>query len=107
MLDKTAARLFDYKSQLGAVPMGQKQENEARELHQWAMTTLKQIQEVKRCELVWSSGKAGKQKDLGLILLQLSFLFKKVVVCGHGLVTLSLTINEMLKWLSLLPILMQ
>ena len=29
----------------------------------------------------------------------------KVVVCGHGLVTLSLTINETLKWLSSLPIL--
>ena len=32
---------------------------------------------------------------------------RKVVVCGHGLVTLSLTINETLKWLSSLPILMQ
>ena len=31
----------------------------------------------------------------------------KVVVCGHGLVTLSLTVNETLKWLSSLPILMQ
>ena len=30
-----------------------------------------------------------------------------VVVCGHCLVTLSLTINETLKWLSSLPILMQ
>ena len=29
----------------------------------------------------------------------------KVVVCGHCLVTLSLTINETLKWLSSLPIL--
>ena len=34
---------------------------------------------------------AGKWKDLGLIPLQLSFLFKKVVVCGHCLVTLSIT----------------
>ena len=33
--------------------------------------------------------------------------FSKVVVCGHCLVTLSLTINETLKWLSSLPILMQ
>ena len=42
------------------------------------------------------------------IPLRLSFSFKKVVVCGHGLVvTLSLTINETLKWLSSLPILMQ
>ena len=31
----------------------------------------------------------------------------KVVVCGHCLVNLSLTINETLKWLSSLPILMQ
>ena len=50
---------------------------------------------------------AGKQKGLGLILLRLSLPFKKVVVNGHCLVTLSLTINETLKWLSLLPILMQ
>ena len=33
---------------------------------------------------------AGQQKDLGLIPLQLSFLFQKVVVCGHCLVTLSI-----------------
>ena len=39
---------------------------------------------------------AGKQKDLGLNPLRLSLLFKKVVVCGHCLVTLSLTINETL-----------
>ena len=50
---------------------------------------------------------AGKQKGLGSFPLRLSFLFKKVVVCGHGLVTLSLTINETLKWLSSLTILMQ
>ena len=31
----------------------------------------------------------------------------KVVICGHCLVTLSLTINVTLKWLSSLPILMQ
>ena len=31
----------------------------------------------------------------------------KIVVCGHCLVTLSLTVNETLKWLSSLPILMQ
>ena len=29
-----------------------------------------------------------------MIPLRLSFLFKKVVVCGHCLVTLSLTVNE-------------
>ena len=31
----------------------------------------------------------------------------RIVVCGHGLVTLSLTSNETLKWLSSLPTLMQ
>ena len=41
-------------------------------------------------EPVWPSGKA-------LV----------VVVCGHCLVTLSLTVHETLKWLSSLPILMQ
>ena len=51
--------------------------------------------------------KDGKQKGLGSILLRLSFIFKMVVVCGHCLVTLSLTINETLKWLSSLPILME
>ena len=40
---------------------------------------------------------AGKQKDLVSIPLRLSFLLKRVVVCGHGLVTLSLTINEAFK----------
>ena len=51
--------------------------------------------------------KAGKRKDLGSKLLRLSFLFKKVAVCEHCLVTLSLTINETIKRLSSLPILMQ
>ena len=50
---------------------------------------------------------AGKQKGLSSIPLQLSFLVRKVVVCGCYLVTRSFTINEILKWLSLLPILMQ
>ena len=34
---------------------------------------------------------AGKRKDLGSIPLRLSVLFKKVVVCGHCPVTLSIT----------------
>ena len=34
---------------------------------------------------------AGKRKDLGSIPLRFSFLFKKVVVCGHCLLTLSIT----------------
>ena len=33
---------------------------------------------------------AGKQEDLGSIPLRPSFLFEKVVVCGHSLVTLAL-----------------
>ena len=49
---------------------------------------------------------AGKQRDLGSNLLRISFIFK-VVVSGHCLVTLSLTINKTLKCLSSLPILMQ
>ena len=49
---------------------------------------------------------AGKQGNLGSIPLRLSSL-QKVVVCGCCLVTLSLTINETLKWLSLLPTLLQ
>ena len=48
-----------------------------------------------------------KQRGLGSILLWLSFRFQKVVVCGHCLVTLSLTINETLKCLSSLCILMR
>ena len=50
---------------------------------------------------------AGKQKGLGSIPPKPSLLFTKVVACGHCLVTLSLTINETLKWLSSLPTLMQ
>ena len=45
-------------------------------------------------EPVWPS---GKQKDLGSIPLRLSFLFKRIVVCGHCLVTVSLKINQTLK----------
>ena len=48
-----------------------------------------------------------QRPGLGSIPLRLSFFMKKVVVCGHSLVTLSLTINETIKWLSSLPILMQ
>ena len=45
-------------------------------------------------EPVWPSGKAGKQKSPSSTLLRLSLLFKKVVVCGHCLVTLSLTVSQ-------------
>ena len=51
---------------------------------------------------------AGKRKGIGSIPLGLFFLFtKKVVVCGHSLVTQSLTVNETLKRLSSLLISMQ
>ena len=43
------------------------------------------------CQPVWPSGKAGKRKNLGSIPLRLSFLFRKVVVCGHCPVTLFVT----------------
>ena len=49
---------------------------------------------------------AGKQRDHGSNRFGSPFS-SKVVVCGHCLVTLSLTIKETLKWLSSLPILMQ
>ena len=45
---------------------------------------------------VWRSGKAGKQKDLSLIPLQLSFLFKSCRLWIYCLVTLSLTMTEIL-----------
>ena len=47
VLDQVAARLYDYKSQLCAVAVGRMQENDVRDLHQWAMTTLQQIQQVR------------------------------------------------------------
>ena len=47
------------------------------------------------------------RRSLSSIPFWLSFLFKMVMVCGQWLVTLSLTINKTLKWLSLLPTLMQ
>ena len=44
---------------------------------------------MRRCLFVRRFGlrSAGKHKGLGLIPLRLSLLFKKVVVCGHCLVT--------------------
>ena len=46
------------------------------------------------------AAKAGKQKDFGSIPLRLSPLFKicDIYVHGHGIMTLSLTVNEILKW---------
>ena len=49
----------------------------------------------------------GGTRDVTLDVKEVSaFLGKKVVVCGLCLVPLSLTINETLKWLSSLPILL-
>ena len=47
-----------------------------------------------------------KQKDLGSVRFG-SPLSSKVVVCGHCLVTLPLTINEILKRVTSLAVLMQ
>ena len=57
-------------------------------------------------EPVWPSGKAVSRVTSVRIRFGSAFS-SKVVVCGHCLVTLSLTINETLKWLALLPVLMQ
>ena len=61
-------------------------------------------------EPVWPSGKALGSEAEGHQFESAHFgspFSSKVVVCGHCLVTLSLTINETLKWLSSLSILMQ
>ena len=56
------------------------------------------------CEPLWPSGKAEGTS----VRIRFGFPFSsKVLVCGHCLVTLSLTVNETLKWLSLFTILMQ
>ena len=58
-------------------------------------------------EPVWPSGKAWLVSRGTSVWIRFGSPFSsKVVVCVHCLVTLSLTINETLKWLSLLPILM-
>ena len=57
-------------------------------------------------KIMWGISR-GMVLGLGSILLRLSFLFRKVVVCGHCLLTCSITIKETLKWLLSLPILMQ
>ena len=58
------------------------------------------------CEPVWPAVRRspGQQKDLDSIPLRLSFLLKKVVICRH---CHNVTINQTLKWLSSLPIVMQ
>ena len=55
---------------------------------------------------VWPSGKLVSRRPAVRFRFS-SPLSSKVVVCGHCLVTLSLIINETLKWLSSLPTLMQ
>ena len=57
-------------------------------------------------EPVWPSGKLVSGRTSVRYRFGSPFS-SKVVVCGHVLVTLSLTVNETLKWLSSLPILMQ
>ena len=50
---------------------------------------------------------AGKQRDLGSNPLRLSFLFKSCGLWTLSCDFVSLTINETLKWLSTLPILIK
>ena len=60
-------------------------------------------------EPVWPSGKAVRLVS-GRTSVRIRFgspFSSKVVVCGHCLVTLFLTFNEVLKWFSSLPMLMQ
>ena len=57
-----------------------------------------------RCESVWPSGKASRGTSVRIRFG--SPFYSKIVACGHCLATLSFTINETLKWLSSLPILM-
>ena len=56
------------------------------------------------CQLLWPSGKANAYRLVSRgTSVQIRFgcpFSSKVVVCGHCLVTLSLTINETVKWLS-------
>ena len=72
-------------------------------------TTLRRYGTLKRLESRFGLAVrrwAGKRKDSVRYRFGSPFS-SKVVVCGHCLVTLSLTTNETLKWLSSLPILMQ
>ena len=50
---------------------------------------------------------AGKRTDLGSMPLRLSFLFKKVVVCGHCPVSLPITSYRNIKIALIAAILMQ
>ena len=62
------------------------------------------------CEPVWPSGKALLRLVSRRTSVRIRFgshFSSKVEVCGHCLVTLSLTISETLKWLSSLPTFMQ
>ena len=58
---------------------------------------------------VWPSGKGVRLVSRGTsVRIRFGSAFSsKVVVCGHRLVTVSLAVNETLKWLSSLPVLMQ
>ena len=59
---------------------------------------------------VWrqsGSGRLVSRRASAQFRFDSPFSSKNVVVCGHCLVTFYLTINETLKWLSSLPILMQ
>ena len=46
VLDTTASVLYDYKDKMGNVAISRCQENEIRELHHWAVQSLRNVQRV-------------------------------------------------------------
>ena len=46
VLDSTASVLYDYKDRMGNVAISRCQENEIRELHHWAVQSLRNVQRV-------------------------------------------------------------
>lgn len=62
VLDSTAAMLYDYKDKMGNVAISQSQENEIRELHHWAVQSLRNVQK----ELSpYTHGAADRIKQFG------------------------------------------
>lgn len=62
VLDSTAAVLYDYKDKMGNVAISRCQENEIRELHHWAMQSLKNVQ---RDMAPFTYGAADRIKQFG------------------------------------------
>lgn len=62
VLDSTAALLYDYKEKMGNVAISHCQENEIRELHHWAVQSLKKIE---REIAPFTHGAADRIKQFG------------------------------------------